>query len=101
MFSLQEVLTVVWGGVGEGQDGEGFEDLFSLFSFLLCPLKQNQTPDKKQTQEDSSKGAAQVTQWVDNLWNITESVSPPGLCSHTLGGQMGWQAWEEECAPED
>jgi len=81
VFSLQEVLTVIWGGVGEGQDGEGYEDLFSLFCFLLCPFKQNQTPDKKQTEEDNSKGDSQVTQWVDNSWNITENVCPSGLYS--------------------
>jgi hypothetical protein len=58
-----------------------YEDLFSLFCFLLCPLKQNQTADKKQTQEGSSKGDSQMTQWIDNSWNITENVSPSGLYS--------------------
>lgn len=57
-----------WGGGREGRDG-GRRSFLPLH-FLLCSLKtkQNKTPDKKQTQEDSYKGNSQVTQWIDNSW---------------------------------
>ena len=65
---------------GEGKDGEEAKDCgsFSLH-FLLCSLKakQNKTPNKKQTQEDNYKGNSQVTQWIDNSWNITEKLCLP------------------------
>ena len=40
----------------------------SVSCFCSLKAKQNQTLDKKQTQEDSSKGSSQVTPWIDNSW---------------------------------